>query len=142
VREQDAVVIEDLNVKGVARTKLAKSVHDAGWAMLRFQLTYKARWQRKHLVTIGRFLPSSRLCPACGWINSDLTVSDREWACSCGVVHDRDLTAARNIRDVGLRLLLAVGTRESFINAPRERVSPATGRHGLVTGEATALAPG
>ncbi|HMQ33588.1 MAG TPA: transposase [Chloroflexaceae bacterium] len=116
MREHDAVVLEDLNVKGLGRTNLAKSVHDAGWAMLRFQLTYKARWQRKHLVVIGRFFPSSRLCAACGSINSDLTLSDREWTCSCGVAHDRDLNAARNIRDEGLRLLLAEGCPES-INA-------------------------
>jgi putative transposase len=142
VREHDAVVVEDLNVKGVARSKLAKSVHDAGWATLRFQLTYKARWQRKHLVTIGRFFPSSRLCPSCGSINGDLTLSEREWTCGCGVVHDRDLTAARNIRDEGLRLLLAVGTTESIINASRERISPVTDRHGSTTGEARVLAPG
>lgn len=111
--EHDAVVLEDLNVKGLGRTNLAKSVHDAGWAMLRFQLTYKARWQRKHLVVIGRFFPSSRLCTACGCINSDLTLADREWACGCGVSHDRDLNAARNIRDEGLRLLLAEGCPES-----------------------------
>lgn len=116
VREHDGVVIEDLNVKGLGRTNLAKSVHDAGWSMLRFQLAYKARWQRKHLVVIGRFFPSSRLCGACGCINSNLTLADREWTCSCGVVHDRDLNAARNIRDEGLRLLLAEGCPES-INA-------------------------
>lgn len=116
VREHDGVVIEDLNVKGVARSKLAKSVHDAGWSMLRFQLAYKAHWQRKHLVVIGRFFPSSRLCAACGSINGDLTLADREWTCSCGAWHDRDLNAARNIRDEGLRLLLAEGCPES-INA-------------------------
>lgn len=142
VREHDAVILEDLNVKGAARSKLAKSVHDAGWATLRFQLTYKARWQRKHLVTIGRFFPSSRLCPSCGCINSDLRLADREWTCSCGVVHDRDLTAARNIRDEGLRRLLAAGTAESIVNAPRERVSPVTDRHGSMTGEALPLAAG
>jgi putative transposase len=142
VREHDAVMIEDLNVKGLSRTKASKSVHDAGWAMLRFQLTYKARWQRKHLVIIGRFFPSSRLCPSCGHINRDLTLADREWTCVCGVVHDRDLTAARNIRAEGLRLLLAVGTTESAINAPRGLVSPVTDGHGSTTGEAPPLAVG
>jgi putative transposase len=117
VREHDGVVLEDLNVKGLSKTKMGKSVHDAAWAMLRFQLTYKARWQRKHLVVIGRFFPSSRLCAACGCINSDLTLADREWRCGCGVSHDRDLNAARNIRDEGLRLLLAEGCPESIINA-------------------------
>ena len=140
VSQYDAIVIEDLNVKGVARTKLAKSVHDAGWGQLRFQLTYKARWRRTHLVVIGRFFPSSRLCSACGAINGDLTLADRTWTCDCGTTHDRDLTAARNIRTEGLRLLLADGTSDSQ-NAPRELVSPATGRLGSATGEATAQAP-
>lgn len=142
VGEHDAVVIEDLNVKDLAKTKQGKSVHDAGWATLRFQLSYKARWQRKQLVTIGRFFPSSRLCPACGCINGELTLADREWTCGCGVVHDRDLTAARNIRAEGLSILLAAGTAESSINAPRELVSPATGGHGSTTGEAPPLAVG
>ncbi|HMQ32447.1 MAG TPA: transposase [Chloroflexaceae bacterium] len=136
VREHDAVVLEDLNVKGLGRTNLAKSVHDAGWSMLRFQLAYKARWQRKHLVVIGRFFPSSRLCAACGCINSDLTLADREWTCRCGVVHDRDLNAARNIRDEGLRLLLAEGCPESIINASRALVTPATRRLDATTEEA------
>jgi putative transposase len=142
VREHDAVLIEDLNVKGLSRTKASKSVYDAGWAMLRFQLSYKARWQRKHVVIIGRFFPSTRLCPSCGRINRNLTLAEREWTCACGAVHDRDLTAARNIRAEGLRLLLAVGTTESAKNAPRELVSPVTDGHGSTTGEAPPLAVG
>ncbi|NTU83836.1 MAG: transposase [Chloroflexales bacterium] len=130
-----------LNVKGLSRTKIAKSVHDAGWAELRFQLTYKARWAGKHLVVVGRFFPSSRLCGACGAVNGDLTLSDRVWTCDCGATHDRDLNAARNIRDQGLKLLLAGGSTDS-INASRELVSPATRGHGSMTEEAPALAPG
>lgn len=105
VRQYDAIIVEDLAVSAIARTKLAKSALDAGWGQLRFQLIYKARWQRKHLVVIGRFFPSSRLCPVCSVINGDLTLSDRFWTCGCGVTHDRDLNAARNIRSEGLRLL-------------------------------------
>jgi putative transposase len=141
VREHNAVVIEDLNVKGVAKTKLAKSVHDAGWATLRFQLSYKARWQRKHLAVVGRFFPSSRLCQACGASNDDLTLGDRIWTCGCGAVHDRDLNAAQNIRHQGLRLLLAGGTPESQ-NASRELIRPVTNGHGSMTGEAPPLAVG
>ncbi len=140
VREYDAICIEDLAVKAVAKTKLSKSVLDAGWAQLRWQLTYKARWAGKHLVVVGRFFPSSRLCGACGSVNGDLTLADRVWTCACGTTHDRDLNAARNIRDHALHLLLADGTSDSQ-NASRELVSPATGRHGSVTEEATALAP-
>jgi putative transposase len=141
VRQFDAIAVEDLNVKGVGRTNLAKSIHDAAWGQLRFQLTYKARWAGKHLVVVGRFFPSSRLCPACGSVNGELTLAERVWRCDCGVTHDRDLNAACTIRDQGLRLLLAVGTTEST-NAPRELVSPATGGLGSMTGEASTFAPG
>ncbi|NJO82618.1 MAG: transposase [Blastochloris sp.] len=113
VGQYDAIVVEDLAVAALAKTKLAKSVLDAGWGQLRFQLTYKARWNRTQLVVIGRFFPSSRRCGACGAINGDLTRSDRTWTCGCGATHDRDLNAARTIRDEGLRLLLAGGTTES-----------------------------
>jgi putative transposase len=140
VRQYDAIAVENLNVRGIGKTNRAKSVHDAGWAQLRFQLTYKARWAGKHLVVIGRFFPSSRLCGTCGAINDSLMLSDRVWMCSCGTTHDRDLNAACNIRDQGLRLILAVGTTESQ-NAPRELVSPVTGGHGSMKGEAPALAP-
>lgn len=140
VRRFDAISIEDLNVKGLSRTKKAKSVHDAGWSELRFQLTYKARWASKHLVVVGRFFPSTRLCPVCGAVNGDLTLADRVWTCDCGATHDRDLNAACNIRDQGLRIL-AVGATER-LNAPREPVSPATRGRGSMTGEAPALARG
>jgi putative transposase len=107
VRQFDAVAVEDLAVSGLAKTKLSKSVYDAGWGQFRFQLIYKARWAGKHLVVIGRFFPSTRLCPACGTLNDDLTLAERVWTCGCGVVHDRDLNAAGIIRDQGLQLLLA-----------------------------------
>lgn len=113
VGQYDAIAIEALAVKALAKTKLSKSVLDAAWGQFRFQLSYKARWKGKHLVVIGRFFPSSRLCGACGAINGELTLADREWTCGCGAVHDRDLNAARNIRHEGLRLLLAGGTSES-----------------------------
>jgi putative transposase len=104
------------------------------------QLTYKARWANKHLVVVGRFFPSTRLCPVCGAVNGDLILADRVWTCACGATHDRDLNAACNIRDQGLRIL-AVGATERR-NAPRAPVSPATRGRGLMTGEAPALAPG
>lgn len=112
VQQYDAIAVENLNVKGLAKTKLGKSVLDAAWGQFRWQLTYKARWAGTHLVVVGRFFPSSRLCGACGAINNDLTLADRIWTCACGAVHDRDLNAARNIRTEGLRLLLAGGTSE------------------------------
>ncbi len=109
VANHDAVCIEDLNVKGLARTKLGKSMMDASMGTIRRQLAYKGVWHRTPIVAVGRFYPSSKLCHACGQKNEGLTLSDRVWACpSCGCVLDRDLNAARNIKREGLRML-AVG---------------------------------
>jgi len=109
VKNHDAVCIEDLSIKGMAKTKLSKSVLDASMGTIRRQLTYKGVWYRTHVVAVGRFYPSSQIHNACGWRNRALTLSDRVWVCQgCGEVVDRDLNAARNIKDEGLRLL-AVG---------------------------------
>ncbi len=125
VNRHDAVCIEDLNVRGLARTKLATSILDASMGALRRQLAYKGRWYRTHVVAVDRFYPSSKLCHDCGYKHDALTLSDRRWACpSCGVVVDRDLNAARNIKREGLRLLnVAVGHTETR-NACGECVRP------------------
>jgi len=126
VRHNDLVSIEDLNVRGLAKTKLAKSVLDAGWGMFRSLLTYKVDRADSHLIAIGRFFPSSKTCGACGLINTHLTLADREWTCRCGVQHDRDLNAARNIDREGSRLfeqLVAAGHAETQ-NAGGDSVSP------------------
>lgn len=107
VRDHDGLCIEDLSLKGLAKTKLAKSFSDAAMGEFRRQLEYKSAWDRRHLAVIDRFYPSSRLCRGCGAINATLTLSDRQWVCDCGMVHDRDLSAAINIRDEGLRILAA-----------------------------------
>jgi len=117
------ICIEDLSVRGLARTKLAKSMHDASMGEFRRQLEYKSIWNRKPLSIIDRFFPSSKLCNACGTRNGALSLSDREWDCWCGAHHDRDFNAARNIRDEGLRIL-AAGYAES-LNARGDHVRPA-----------------
>jgi putative transposase len=112
VVNHDGLCIEDLSLKGLARTKLAKSFTDAALGEFRRQVEYKSLWNRKHLAVIGRFFPSSKMCRACGAINDTLILSDRHWVCAgCGAVHDRDPNAAQNIRDEGLRIL-AVGHTE------------------------------
>jgi putative transposase len=126
VRRYDGLCIEDLSVRGLARTKLAKSFTDAAMGEFRRQLTYKATWNCKHAVVIDRYFPSFKRCNACGALNEALTLSDRHWVCGCGVVHDRDLNAARNIRDEGLRTL-AVGQTESQ-NAQGASVRPGMSR--------------
>ncbi len=123
VKRFGSVCVEDLNVKGLARTKLAKSFQDAAHGEFRRQLEYKCLWQRKHFVKIDRFYPSSKRCRQCGEIHEGLSLCDRHWRCSgCGRKHDRDLNAARNIRDEGFRLL-AAGHADSR-NARREGVRP------------------
>ena len=126
VRHYDLVSIEDLSIRGLAKTKLAKSVLDAGWGMFRSMREYKADRNDTHVVAIGRFFPSSKTCGACGLVNADLTLADRVWTCPCGVHHDRDLNAARNIDHEGLRLFKlrgAAGDAETQ-NACGDSVSP------------------
>lgn len=112
VGRHEAICIEDLNVKGLARTKLAKSFADASMGEFQRQLEYKCEWNRRVLVKVNRFFPSSKMCNRCGALNDRLSLSDREWECDCGARHKRDFLAACNIRDEGMRML-AVGQTES-----------------------------
>jgi len=118
VQNHDAVCIEDLSVKGLARTKLATSVMDASMGAIRRQLEYKGVWYRTHVIAVGRFYPSSKLCHECGHKNDELTLSERVWACpSCGCVLDRDLNAARNIKREGFRILAVAAGHADMQNA-------------------------
>ena len=102
VRDNQAVYAEDLAVSGLARTRLAKSVHDAGWAQLFRLIEEKAEHRGRTFHRIGRFEPTSQVCSACG-INDGLKpLSVRTWTCgTCGAVHDRDVNAAKNILAAG-----------------------------------------
>ena len=106
-KTKPAIIIEDLAVKNMIRNRhLARSIADVGWGEFRRMLKYKTLWYGSRLVVIGRFEPTSKTCSDCGAINKELTLSDRTWVCmSCGVVHDRDENAAKNIRSLGIKQL-------------------------------------
>src|SRR5699024_3052395 len=106
VNQYDLISVEDLNVKGMIKNhKLSKHIADASWGSFVTFLQYKCDWYGKELVKVNRFYPSSKTCGACGWINQNLKLSDREWTCSsCGVEHDRDVNASRNILHEGLKI--------------------------------------
>lgn len=109
IRRYDVICCEDLNVKGMAKNHhLAKSISDASWGAFVTMLDYKAKWYGKTLVKIDRFYPSSKTCHHCGYVNKDLKLKDREWTCQqCGELIDRDMNAAKNILDEGLRNISA-----------------------------------
>ena len=105
VRDNQAVHLEDLSVAGLARTKLARSIHDAGWSTLVRLIHEKAEHHGRTVVKVDRRYPSSQLCSACGHRDGPKPLTVRAWTClACGVEHDRDLNAARNVLAEGQRM--------------------------------------
>lgn len=100
VRRYDTLCLENLNVEGMMKNhNLAMAIQSASWNEFVRQLKYKAEWEGKNIVFIGRFEPSSKTCSKCGYVKRDLKLSDREWICpQCGEHHDRDVNAAVNIK--------------------------------------------
>ena len=108
VSENQVIVSENLAVSNMVKNhNLAKSISDCGWYELTRQISYKSDWNNRQYIKIGRFTKSSQPCNVCGYINTktkDLSV--RKWTCpQCGIVHDRDINAAINILNEGLRIL-------------------------------------
>ena len=119
VRDYDVIVVEDLNVKGMSRGFLSRSMLDAAFGEFTRQLTYKAAWYGKQLVKIDRYFPSSKLCSACGHKLQELKLSVRSWRCpECGALHDRDENAAINIETEGLRILREPGNSAGVTPEP------------------------
>ncbi|MEV5121994.1 RNA-guided endonuclease TnpB family protein [Streptomyces decoyicus] len=108
VRDNQAVYVEDLAVSGLARTRLAKSVHDAGWSAFVGMLEYKAVRHGRTFAKVDRAFPSSQVCSTCGFRDGPKPLHVREWTCGeCGTVHDRDHNAARNVLSEGRRIVAA-----------------------------------
>ena len=129
-RENQAVVIEDLHVKGMlANDKLARAISDVGFGMFRLQIEYKAKRYGTRLVMADRWYPSSRLCSVCDWKNEALTLKDREWTCpQCGTRHDRDHNAALNLQRLATATALPVASPSSNGGATAETVSAVAGK--------------
>ncbi|WP_328348829.1 RNA-guided endonuclease InsQ/TnpB family protein [Micromonospora sp. NBC_00421] len=121
IRDSQAVYVEDLCVVGLGRTRLAKSVHDAGWAGFTGMLEYKAQRYGRTFGRVDRFFPSTRMCSGCGRINDKMALNDREWDCPCGSHHDRDVNAAKNVKAAGQADFNDRGAqvRPGFVPAPR-----------------------
>jgi putative transposase len=118
VRENQTVVVEDLAIKNMVKNhKLAQSISDASWGELIRQLAYKCEWYGRELIKIDRWFPSSKRCGNCGHIVNKMPLSIREWDCpKCGINHDRDINASKNILAAGL----AVSVCGSSVRPDRE----------------------
>ena len=109
VRENQTISLENLAVSNMIKNhNLAQSISDVSWSTFVNMLEYKAEWYGTNILKIGRFEPSSKTCSNCGYINKELTLKDREWACvKCNTKHDRDINAAINIKNFSLRNILS-----------------------------------
>ncbi|MEV6293097.1 RNA-guided endonuclease TnpB family protein [Streptomyces sp. NPDC051896] len=122
IRENQAIAVEDLAVKGLARTCLAKSVHDAGWSQFVTMLEYKASRYGRTFVRIGRFEPTSQVCSACGVKDGPKPLHVREWTCgTCGTVLDRDINAAVNVANAAGLAVSARGAQVRPVPVPAQR---------------------
>ena len=106
--ENQAIITESLNVKGMVKNKnLSKVISDVSWSEFTRQLEYKANWYGRVYHKIDTFFPSSQLCSNCGYQNQETkNLHVRNWACpKCNSEHDRDINAAINILNQGLKEL-------------------------------------
>jgi len=126
--DNQVIYVPDLAVSGLARTRLAKSVHDAGWAIRLLQ--ERALRLGRTVVKVSRWFPSSRLCSACGFSSGSKPLEVRSWTCpQCGAAHDGDVNAARNILVEGRMVAAGLAeTRNARAGGLRGGLVPAAAR--------------
>lgn len=110
VKNHDIICIEDLQVKNMVKNhKLSRSIFDASWSKFVELLTYKCLWYGKELVKIDKFFPSSQICSCCSYKNLEVkNLEVRKWTCPyCKTQHDRDVNAAKNILNEGMKIAFA-----------------------------------
>jgi len=129
VHENQVMCVESLAVKNMVKNHcLAKAISDVGWGELVRQLDYKARWYGRTLVKIDRWYPSSKTCHACKHVLDSLSLDIREWVCpACGVVHDRDTNAAKNILAEGLSVAACGGNVRPVVVRAKQAVASEAG---------------
>lgn len=117
INENQVICIESLSVANMKKNhRLSKSISDAGWGEFVRQLEYKAQWYGRELIGIDKWYPSSKRCNDCGYMVKKMPLNVRSWTCpSCGIIHDRDINAAKNILAAGIA-----------VSASGENVSPLT----------------
>lgn len=120
INENQVVCMEDLNVKGMMRRHtLAESIQEVNLGEFRRIVEYKAEWYGRKLSFVDRFYPSSKTCHCCGFVRKDLKLSERSWVCpQCGASVDRDLNAAMNILDEGLRIIGLSSPESTLADCP------------------------
>jgi transposase, IS605 orfB family len=120
INENQVICMENLNVKGMLKNhKLAESISEMNFGEFKRILEYKARWYNRKIVFVDRFYPSSKTCCHCSYKFKDLKLSDRFWTCpQCGTHHDRDINAAVNILNEGLRIIGSSTTEFKLVDYP------------------------
>lgn len=120
IKNHDTLCFEKLNIEGMIKNrKLSQAIGDAGWSEFKLLCKYKAEWYGKNILEVDTFFPSSKLCSNCGSKNETLTLKDREWPCvNCGVLHDRDINAAINIKNHCLNNYCGETHRKKSIELP------------------------
>ena len=126
-RTKPVIVVEDLNVKGLSRGWLSRSVADVGWGTFLRMLEYKAKWYGATLIVVPRSFPSTRLCSSCGHLHGKIPLSQRVFHCeACGLEMDRDLNAALKLKAYGLAHLTGPTASSAGSHAPGDSAGGGT----------------